>query len=161
MKFSDKLKKLRTDNKLTQDQLAEKLFVTRTAISKWETDKGYPGIDSLKQISNLFKISVDDLISDEDIKNKNIIEKQKSKKMYCLAMISFALTIIFAIFVAKYKYFYIPTFICMASFLIFALLSKRKSGYYTSKQNVKYIIARIVVLIIFIVVISFTMFEIL
>lgn len=38
MTFGEKLKKLRTDNELTQDELAEKIFVTRTAISKWETD---------------------------------------------------------------------------------------------------------------------------
>lgn len=54
MTFGEKLKKLRIDNRLTQDELAEKIFVTRTAISKWENDKGYPSIDNLKQLSNLF-----------------------------------------------------------------------------------------------------------
>ena len=51
MTFGQKLKKLRTENNLTQEELAEALFVTRTAVSKWETDKGYPGIDSLKIIT--------------------------------------------------------------------------------------------------------------
>ena len=46
MTFGQKLKKLRNDNNLTQEQLAEMIFVTRTAISKWETDNGYPSIDS-------------------------------------------------------------------------------------------------------------------
>ena len=46
--FGEKLKKLRTENRITQDELAEKLYVTRTAISKWETGKGYPSIDNLK-----------------------------------------------------------------------------------------------------------------
>ena len=50
MTFGEKLKKLRNDNGLTQEQLADKIFVTRTAISKWETDKGFPSIDSLKAI---------------------------------------------------------------------------------------------------------------
>ena len=63
MTFGEKLKKLRTDKNLTQDELAEKIYVTRTAISKWETDKGYPSIDSLKQLSNLFEVSIDELIS--------------------------------------------------------------------------------------------------
>ena len=73
MTFGEKLKKLRNDNGLTQEQLADKIFVTRTAISKWETDKGFPSIDSLKAISNLFNIKIDDLISDEDIENKKIL----------------------------------------------------------------------------------------
>ena len=63
--FGDKLKKLRTDNNLTQDELAEKIMVTRTAISKWETNRGYPSIDSLKELSKLFDISIDELIQDE------------------------------------------------------------------------------------------------
>ena len=67
MTFGEKLKKLRTDNGLTQDELAEKLYVTRTAISKWETDKGYPNIESLKAIAAFFSITVDDLLSSEEI----------------------------------------------------------------------------------------------
>ena len=58
MTFGEKLKKLRTDNGLTQDELAEKTYVTRTAISKWESDRGYPNIDSLKAISKFFSVSI-------------------------------------------------------------------------------------------------------
>ena len=74
MTFGEKLKKLRNDNGMTQDQLAEKIFVTRTAISKWETNNGYPSIDSLKEISILFGISIDDLISDVDVENKKVLD---------------------------------------------------------------------------------------
>jgi transcriptional regulator with XRE-family HTH domain len=55
------------------------IFVTRTAISKWETDKGYLGIDSLKQISRTFDISLDDLISDDDVENLKLVEKNKQE----------------------------------------------------------------------------------
>lgn len=48
MEFNEKLQKLRKEQKLTQEELAEKLFVSRTAISKWESGRGYPSIDSLK-----------------------------------------------------------------------------------------------------------------
>ncbi len=67
MTFGEKLKKLRTDNGLTQDELAEKLYVTRTAISKWESNRGYPNIDSLKAISKFFSVSIDELLSSDEV----------------------------------------------------------------------------------------------
>ena len=67
MTFGEKLKKLRTDNGLTQDELAEKTYVTRTAISKWESDRGYPNIDSLKAISKFFSVSIDGLLSSDEV----------------------------------------------------------------------------------------------
>lgn len=54
MEFNEKLQQLRKKNNLTQEQLAEQLFVSRTAVSKWESGKGYPNIESLKSISKLF-----------------------------------------------------------------------------------------------------------
>ena len=51
MEFNEKLQQLRTGKNLTQEQLAEQLYVSRTAISKWESGKGYPNIESLKCIS--------------------------------------------------------------------------------------------------------------
>jgi transcriptional regulator with XRE-family HTH domain len=67
MTLGEKLKKLRTDNGLTQEELAEKLYVTRTAISKWESDRGYPSIDALKAISKFFSVSIDDLLSSDEL----------------------------------------------------------------------------------------------
>ena len=55
MEFNEKLQELRKNKKLTQEQLAEMLFVSRTAISKWESGRGYPSIDSLKEISNFLQ----------------------------------------------------------------------------------------------------------
>ncbi|MDL2325157.1 helix-turn-helix transcriptional regulator [Ruminococcaceae bacterium OttesenSCG-928-A16] len=51
----------------TQEQLAEKLYVSRAAVSKWESGKGYPNIESLKSISTLFSVSVDNLLSGEEV----------------------------------------------------------------------------------------------
>lgn len=67
MEFNEKLQQLRKQNHLTQEELAEKLYVSRTAISKWESGRGYPSIDSLKQISREFAISIDDLLSGEEL----------------------------------------------------------------------------------------------
>ena len=67
MEFGEKIQKLRNQNKWTQEQLAEKLYVSRTAISKWESGKGYPNIDSLKDIAKLFDKTIDELLSSEEI----------------------------------------------------------------------------------------------
>lgn len=63
MEFHEKLQELRKIRGLTQEELAEALFVSRTAISKWESGRGYPSIDSLKEISRYFSVSIDDLLS--------------------------------------------------------------------------------------------------
>ena len=61
MEFNEKLQQLRTGKGLTQEQLAEHLYVSRTAISKWESGKGYPNIESLKCISKFFSVTIDEL----------------------------------------------------------------------------------------------------
>lgn len=63
MEFHEKLQELRKSRNLTQEELAEELYVSRTAISKWESGRGYPSIDSLKAISGFFSISIDELLS--------------------------------------------------------------------------------------------------
>ena len=67
MEFHEKIQELRKSRGLTQEELAEVLFVSRTAISKWESGRGYPSIDSLKEISSYFSISIDDLLSGEQL----------------------------------------------------------------------------------------------
>ena len=65
MEFSQKLQELRKQKGLTQEELAQKLYVSRTAISKWESGRGYPSIDSLKEIAKFFSVTVDQLLSSE------------------------------------------------------------------------------------------------
>ena len=67
MEFHEKLQQLRRQHDLTQEQLAEKLFVSRTAVSKWESGRGYPNLDSLKSLSKLFGVSLDDLLSGDEL----------------------------------------------------------------------------------------------
>ena len=75
MEFNERLQELRKSKGLTQEELAEKLFVSRTAISKWESGRGYPSLDSLKEIARFFSVTIDDLIcSDEMI---SVAENEK------------------------------------------------------------------------------------
>lgn len=71
MNLSEKIMKIREDNNLTQDEMAEKIFVTRQAISKWERGISYPSLDVLRLISKEFKISMNNLLDvSENEKNK-------------------------------------------------------------------------------------------
>lgn len=67
MEFGEKLHDLRKSRGMTQEELAEALFVSRAAVSKWESGKGYPNIGSLKDISRFFSVTVDELICSEEI----------------------------------------------------------------------------------------------
>lgn len=86
MTFGEKLKRLRTDKKLTQDELAEILYVSRTAVSKWESGRGFPNIESLKAISKYFSVTVDDLLSGEELITL-AEQEQKRKEMHIKDMI--------------------------------------------------------------------------
>ena len=63
MEFHEKLQSLRRQRGLTQEELAQALYVSRTAVSKWESGRGFPNIDSLKAIAAFFSVSVDELLS--------------------------------------------------------------------------------------------------
>ena len=67
MEFNEKLQNLRKNKGLTQEELAEALFVSRTAVSKWESGRGYPSIDSLKELSKFFSVTIDELLSGEKL----------------------------------------------------------------------------------------------
>lgn len=66
MEFNERLQELRKRRGLTQEELAQKLYVSRTAVSRWESGRGYPGIDSLKAIAAYFSITVDELLSSNE-----------------------------------------------------------------------------------------------
>ena len=67
MEFHEKLQELRKQREMPQEELAEILYVSRTAISKWESGRGMPNVESLKAISKFFGFSLDDLLSSEEL----------------------------------------------------------------------------------------------
>jgi len=110
MEFGEKIQKLRNQNKWTQEQLAEKLYVSRTAVSKWESGKGYPNIDSLKDISKLFNKTIDELLSSEEIidiaKKENTSNiKRTNNLIYGLLDLISILFIFLPLYAQKTEYF--------------------------------------------------------
>lgn len=136
MTFDEKLKKLRKEQNLTQDDLAEKIFVTRTAISKWETGQGYPSIESLKLLAKLFNISIDELISDEDVEVKINQEKQKDKTSGIIGWVCLAVSVILsgvAFGTKVYWVFALATIFAFATCVMFNL--QLRSEHNTSKAK--------------------------
>lgn len=77
MEFNEKLQALRKQKGLTQEELARKLCVSRTAVSKWELGRGYPNIDSLKILVDFFDTTLDEVLSSKEVVS---IAKNESKQ---------------------------------------------------------------------------------
>ena len=99
MEFNEKLQELRKSRGLTQEQLAEALYVSRTAISKWESGRGYPSIDSLKEISNYFSVTIDELLSGEKLISIAEKENKSNIKSMCDLLLGIADVFYFALII--------------------------------------------------------------
>ncbi len=95
MEFNEKLQELRKKKGLTQEELAEALYVSRTAISKWESGRGYPSIDSLKDISKFFSVSIDDLLSGEKL--LSLAERENKSNIRNMCDLLFGIVDLFAV----------------------------------------------------------------
>ena len=132
MKFNENLKYLRKKEGLTQEQLAEKLNVSRQAVTKWESGKALPDIENLKEIAYIFSVSIDSLVEDIGSKRTNKIKKKIDDIGYFIFAILFiimtqALSIgNFINQVINNEDIVIVSFIIMAimGFIIFILLIK-------------------------------------
>ncbi|WP_271397528.1 helix-turn-helix domain-containing protein [Salinicoccus roseus] len=79
MEFGNKLKKLRMDEGMSQEDLSRELSVSRQAVYKWESNRGYPDIDNLIRISDIFNVTIDELIrNDKDMKDKISIDEEQA-----------------------------------------------------------------------------------
>lgn len=79
LNLGDKIKNLRKESNLSQEQLAQKLNVSRQAISKWESNRAYPDIDNLVLLRNIFKVTLDELVIGKDnIESENNIEDENN-----------------------------------------------------------------------------------
>lgn len=103
MNLKEKLIKLRKDNNLTQDELAEKLYISRQTVSNWENGRTYPDIETLILISNKFNISLDDLLKTDKKVVRDIDKKIKSHKKLTITIILLIIILISSLFLG-YKY---------------------------------------------------------
>jgi transcriptional regulator with XRE-family HTH domain len=95
MEFNEKLQELRKKKGLTQEELADILFVSRTAVSKWESGRGYPNIESLRDISKYFCVSIDDLLSGEKL--LYIAENENKSKIKNICSMIFGFVDVFSV----------------------------------------------------------------
>ena len=79
---------------MTQEELAQAIYVSRTAVSKWESGRGYPSIDSLKAISSFFSVSVDDLLSGDKL--IDLAEKENKRNIRSVCDLLFGIADILA-----------------------------------------------------------------
>ena len=83
MELNEKLQELRKQKGLTQVELAQALFVSRTAVSKWESGRGYPNIESLKGIAKFFGVTVDELLSGDELLTIAEEDARQTKSHFC------------------------------------------------------------------------------
>ena len=82
MTLGEKIAKARKENGLSQEVLAEKLCVSRSAVAKWETDKGIPDITNLKAISKLLNVSIDYLLDDGERVDVQVLREAYDLSQY-------------------------------------------------------------------------------
>ena len=80
--LGEQIRKYRTECSLSQDELAEKLYVSRQSISNWENDKTYPDIKSLLMLSEVFSVSLDKLVKGDVEIMKRELSKQEQEQFY-------------------------------------------------------------------------------
>jgi len=93
MEFASQLKKYRTEKGMSQEELAEEIFVSRQTVSNWETEKSYPDVHSLLLLSSLFGVSLDQLIKGDleimkkEISRESIQEFNKWGNLYAILLL--------------------------------------------------------------------------
>lgn len=131
MEIGTQIKKYRADLRLSQDELAEKVYVSRQTVSNWETGKSYPDVNSLVLMSEVFGVTVDELLKDDVSEMKSAIAKGDPKAFITLNRILnalFVLMILTPIPLARFLRFPgLAIWLCLAAVTMYvAMLAERK-----------------------------------
>ena len=119
MSLGEKIKAMRQQAALSQEQLAEKLNVSRQAVTKWETGKGIPDIANLIAISDEFDVSLDELIKDDIAVKKKIISDSSSKKWHILVIVYLVAITAYISYFAIYHRIFMIGFLISTLFMLF------------------------------------------
>ncbi len=145
MELGKQIKKYRTEANLSQEELADKVFVSRQTISNWENDKNYPDIKSLVLLSEIFHISLDNLIKGDLVRMKKEIDTQEYAKFQkdstIFGILFFALLILPVPLVMLLKWLGMVLYLCLFAIgMYFAVKIERYKKKYDI-QTYKEIIA--------------------
>ena len=89
MSFGNNIKRLRKDLNMSQEQLAEKLNVSRQSVSKWESDISYPEMDKMLQLCKLFNVNIDELLNQDIVEVNDTKESKKNVNNFIDSMLSY------------------------------------------------------------------------
>lgn len=134
MEIGKKLKDMRLKSNLTQEQVAEKLFVSRQTISNWENEKSYPDIISIMKLSDLYDVSLDELLKGDakmiehlDASTNVVKSNQKLIGAIILNILLFLTLLIMAGFMPNSVYMYACVFsiaVVSISYLLYQIVKK-------------------------------------
>lgn len=100
MSLGEKIRDCRKQQNLSQEQLAKRLHVSRQAVTKWETGRGFPDIENLIALSDEFGLSLDELIKNDLSVQKKIVADSRTKKRHLLVILYLISLIVFFVYFA-------------------------------------------------------------
>lgn len=126
MELGNKIKYYRGEKELSQEELAERVYVSRQTISNWENNKSYPDINSIVLLSEIFEISIDNLIKGDVEQMKKEINLEEVKKLNFYATMMVILMLVATILLMPMLkfiglYAFIPYFVLVACAMFFAI----------------------------------------
>lgn len=126
MELGNKIKYYRNEKELSQEELAERVYVSRQTISNWENNKSYPDINSIVLLSEIFEISIDNLIKGDVELMKKEINSEEVKKLNFYATMMVILMLVATILLMPMLKFiglygFIPYFVLVACAMFFAI----------------------------------------
>ena len=146
MELGKQIKKYRTEASLSQEELAAKIFVSRQTISNWENDKNYPDIKSLVLMSEVFRVSLDQLIRGDLERMKKEIDRQEYAKFQKDSIIFTILFIVLLVvpvpLVMLWKWFGMALYLCLFGIGMYFVVRiekyKKKYAIHTYKEIVAF-----------------------
>lgn len=135
MELGSQIKKYRNDLSLSQDALAQKVYVSRQTISNWENDKSYPDVNSLILLSNVFNTSIDNLVKGdieimrEEIKKEDRMEVEKLGGIFGILLLAVVVTPIPLVYFLKFVGVAIWVLLYVVTMYVCILVEKKKKQF--------------------------------